>query len=294
MALVDFGVDIRVEASLRTSNVQVLVGACPYPPHNYTTTCADHYLLTMSITPRPPHAWAQLEDRDDLSPSPMGKIMLIPVDCVQRGGFDPISGVRRDVWCLFPRRQFEEMIGCQIDWTPAALNAAVDVRDEHVHASIRRLAQEALSPGMAATVLTDSIAIALAIDLRRYFSRADSPVPEHPQALSSRQLRRLTEYIHEHGDQDMRLNDFARVAVMSVRSLTRAFKQTTGRTLAQYVAETRLQRARELLRSSRMPTKVIAARVGFSNVSSFTSAFRRLVGVTPGQFRAKADGEDGL
>jgi AraC family transcriptional regulator len=287
MVLVDFGVEIKVEASLQTQNVQVIVGACAYPAQPYTTICPGHYLLTMSITPRPPDAWAKLDDAADLCPTPMGNIMLIPVDRVQHGGFQPVSGMRRDVWCLFPKPQFETLAGFQIEWTRAALYAAIDVREPNISAAMRRLAHEAVAPGMAASVLADSIVTTLAIDLRRYFGHAEPDKVAGKYTLAASHLRRIGDYIHAHSQQELRLRDFAEICGMSVRHLTRAFKQTTGCTLANHVSEIRLDIAKELLRNSRLPAKVIAARIGFSNVSSFASAFRRLTGVTPGMFRAE-------
>ena len=55
--------------------------------------------------------------------------------------------------------------------------------------------------------------------------------------------------------------------------------------LAQNCDEVRMGIAKDLLVNTRLPQKVIASNVGFTTVSSFSSAFRRLTGVTPGAYR---------
>ena len=65
----------------------------------------------------------------------------------------------------------------------------------------------------------------------------------------------------------------------------RNFKATTGRTITEVVAETRIRRAMTLLSDPSLPIKVIAGRTGFSNQSSFITAFRRATGLTPGTYR---------
>jgi len=51
------------------------------------------------------------------------------------------------------------------------------------------------------------------------------------------------------------------------------------------IEEERRTRALVLLRSSGIPTKEIAERLGYSNVANFLRAFRRWTGQTPAAFR---------
>jgi AraC family transcriptional regulator len=54
------------------------------------------------------------------------------------------------------------------------------------------------------------------------------------------------------------------------------------------VLQRRLARARELLIATDMPVVEIALATGFSSQSHLASAFRRLTGVTPGEYRREA------
>ena len=65
------------------------------------------------------------------------------------------------------------------------------------------------------------------------------------------------------------------------------FRATTGRTVHRFVEEMRLSRAQAMLRETDMPLKQIAATLGFSGASSFTLAFRKATGTTPGRFRSE-------
>ncbi len=151
MSLVNFDVEIQIESALRSDNVTVFVGATDSPPASCTSQCPDHYMLTMAITPRPPRAWATLGDGLDREPlAAMGELMLIPPGYAQRGGFEPQRGLRRDIFCLFPQNRFEDLMGGPIEWTHASLKATSDIHDPNLQAATRRLAQEAMTPGMAA------------------------------------------------------------------------------------------------------------------------------------------------
>ncbi|HUA88225.1 MAG TPA: AraC family transcriptional regulator [Steroidobacteraceae bacterium] len=283
MSLVNFDVPIRIESALRSDNVMVFVGATDTPPAHCTSQCPDHYMLTMAITPRPPRAWATLEEVAEAT-APMGDLMLIPPGFAQRGGFEPQSGLRRDIFCLFPKQRFEDLMGGPIAWTRKSLGATSDIHDTNLQAATRRLAQEAMTPGMAASVLSDSLAATVAVDVRRYFGIGRGDACGRYQ-LSAKQLTLIRDYIHANAHQELRLNQVAQLCGLSVRHLTRAFRSTTGTTLAGHVSEVRMSIAKDLLLNTRLPQKAIAANVGFANVSSFSSAFRKLTGITPDAYR---------
>ena len=69
----------------------------------------------------------------------------------------------------------------------------------------------------------------------------------------------------------------------------RQFKGATGLPPHQYVITRRVDRAKQLLRGGgEVSLAQVAARAGFSDQSVFSHHFKRLVGVTPGQFRTPA------
>jgi AraC family transcriptional regulator len=101
-------------------------------------------------------------------------------------------------------------------------------------------------------------------------------------------LRAVVEYIEEHLDASPTLEQLAAVACLSPYHFARQFKKATGLPPHQYVILRRVERARQLLRDGDLSLAEVAACTGFSDQSQFSHHFKRIVGVTPGQFRTPA------
>ena len=81
----------------------------------------------------------------------------------------------------------------------------------------------------------------------------------------------------------------AAIACLSPNYFAWQFKRATGLPPHQYVIARRVERARQLLQGrSDVSLADVAADAGFSDQSQFCHHFKRLVGVTPGQFRTPA------
>jgi AraC family transcriptional regulator len=77
----------------------------------------------------------------------------------------------------------------------------------------------------------------------------------------------------------------AAVARLNSYHFARQFKAATGLPPHQYVIQRRIDRAKHLLQAGTdLSLAGVAARAGFSDQSQFSRHFKRLVGVTPGQF----------
>ena len=74
-------------------------------------------------------------------------------------------------------------------------------------------------------------------------------------------------------------------ASISERSLKRRFKGATGRTLIEHVQGLRIEEAKRLLEMSSMPVEEISAEVGYEEPGFFRRLFKRLTGISPGQYR---------
>ena len=81
----------------------------------------------------------------------------------------------------------------------------------------------------------------------------------------------------------------AAVARLSPYHFARQFKAATGLPPHQYVIARRVERAKQLLQGGGdFSLAEVAAHAGFSDQSQFSHHFKRIVGVTPGQFRTPA------
>jgi AraC family transcriptional regulator len=110
--------------------------------------------------------------------------------------------------------------------------------------------------------------------------------------LPHRKLRTVIEYIMENLEGSPRLEQMAAVAQLSPSHFMRQFKAATGLAPHQYVIARRVERAQHLLKSDdEVALAEVAVRVGFADQSHFSVHFKRIVGVTPRQFRISKESE---
>ena len=69
--------------------------------------------------------------------------------------------------------------------------------------------------------------------------------------------------------------------------LSNLFRHETGTTITEYVTGKRISHAANLLRFTREPVKTVAKMVGISDVQYFSRVFKKRMGVTPTQYRAR-------
>ncbi|WP_183030046.1 helix-turn-helix transcriptional regulator [Altericroceibacterium spongiae] len=106
--------------------------------------------------------------------------------------------------------------------------------------------------------------------------RADS---ERISAAHSRYAQKACEYIEAHLANPPCLRDLARQVGINVRSLTTAFRQTYGISIAAYVTKRRLEHAAEYMREG-MSVSSAAYAVGYTP-AHFSNAYMRHFGIRP-------------
>ena len=111
-------------------------------------------------------------------------------------------------------------------------------------------------------------------------------LPFESGGLPRFKLRRAIEYIHEHMAGDISFRDVAAHVRMSAYHFARMFRQSTGVSPHNYIVRCRMERAKALLAEARLPISDVAFEVGYKSQSHFTTCFGRVMGVTPGAFRA--------
>jgi AraC-like DNA-binding protein len=106
-----------------------------------------------------------------------------------------------------------------------------------------------------------------------------------PPALLERHLLRARDLADRRYGEPLDLQALAREANVSPRHFSRSFRRVFGETPYQYLLSRRLERARHLLRTTERSVAEICLDVGFTSVGSFTTTFKRHVGVSPTTFR---------
>jgi AraC-like DNA-binding protein len=86
------------------------------------------------------------------------------------------------------------------------------------------------------------------------------------------------------GDQ-LRLPDVAKKAGFSVPAFSRVFRQATGTSFLSYLRNARVEHAKKLLRTTSLPTAQIALSCGFQSPHHLIRSFKKVTGLTPGEYR---------
>lgn len=113
------------------------------------------------------------------------------------------------------------------------------------------------------------------------------PVGQEGAALSGA-VRKVIRFMEaELGNEELTIDMMARHVYLSPTYLANVFKKETGRTIGQYLLELRMQRAKELLGDGMLRLYQIARRVGYTDPNYFAKTFRRVVGVSPREYRER-------
>lgn len=105
--------------------------------------------------------------------------------------------------------------------------------------------------------------------------------------VHSKVVRDTIEYIHNHVDRDISLQEIADTLSHNECYISHIFSKEMGTNFLTYVTLTKMQRAKELLEHSHMKINVIAGMVGYHNPRYFSQVFRKYEGCTPSQYRER-------
>jgi AraC family transcriptional regulator len=103
--------------------------------------------------------------------------------------------------------------------------------------------------------------------------------------LAGWQRKKVAEFIEAHLHEEISLQHLAEIAQLSRYHFGRAFKRSFGVPPHRYHMNRRLERAKSLLRESVHSVTEVGLMLGFAETSSFTTSFRRAMGVTPTDYR---------
>jgi AraC family transcriptional regulator len=148
---------------------------------------------------------------------------------------------------------------------------------------------ELKSGGVGGSLMAESLANVLAVHLIRHTTGARRLPVSADGVLPHRKLRTVIDYIMENLGGSLTLEQLAAIVHLSPYHFARQFKAATGLPPHQYVLTRRVERAQHLLRAdSEIGLAEVALRLGFPDQSHFSLHFKRIVGVTPRQFRISA------
>ena len=103
--------------------------------------------------------------------------------------------------------------------------------------------------------------------------------------LAAHQRKDLLDYIEQHLDQPLSIDELAQRVALSPYHFARMFQLSVGLAPHRYVLTRRLQRAAHLLQHSHLALGEIALSCGFASASHFSNRFRQTFGATPRLYR---------
>ena len=174
------------------------------------------------------------------------------------------------------------------DWVNPDVTRLIPVFSSEVDPLILQLAlalkTELKSGCLGGKIYSDSIITALTAHLIRNYANFVPQLPKEYRGLAPKKLDNVIDYIQTYLELNLGIGELADLSGLSPFYFSRLFKESTGLTPYQYISRQRMKRAKQLLQTD-LAIAEIALRCGFSSQSSFSTAFRKTVGVTPKVYR---------
>ncbi len=95
------------------------------------------------------------------------------------------------------------------------------------------------------------------------------------------------EYIRNHFQKDLSLDDVSRQLDLSPYYFSKLFKEEVGSNFVEYMTNLRMEKAKQLLLNDEMSMKEICSAVGYSDPNYFSRIFKKNTGTTPTEYREK-------
>lgn len=104
------------------------------------------------------------------------------------------------------------------------------------------------------------------------------------EEMDRKAIEKVKSYMHEHCHESFDVEKMAAMVFFSVSKLNKTFKRIDGCGPASYHRRMKIHFAQELARKQPSNWTVIGYQLGYSDLPSFSKAFKRVTGVSPRQF----------
>jgi AraC family transcriptional regulator len=282
--------DMGAMATSRTIEAEVTTGICRAQlvradwnePIEVSGETFEHY-LQLSLLPHAknglacfPLLWGprRFAPVGEIFFYPAGQLIHVRSECQHQ----------QSIVCTFDPAAVTKFFDHTMQWTEGRLIAGLDIADAVIRSLLFRIGQEMLMPGFASETFVELMAGQVLIEVSRYIFNVGHS--EAGGGLSPWRMKLIDERLRDGASQPT-LGELAELCRLSVRHLTRAFRASRGRSIGDYIAEHRMERAKMLL-SSGLAVKSVAQQMGFTSSNNFTAAFRRMTGECPREFMVRA------
>jgi AraC family transcriptional regulator len=185
---------------------------------------------------------------------------------------------------------------------PSQLEALFDASSANIELAVKlffedptlldtalKLKRSLETPSVENRSYLDALAAVLVHELVRLNRGLPRNEPQLRGGLAAWQRRVVVAHIDDHLEEPISLSALAQLARLSPYYFCRAFKQSFGIPPHRYHINRRIERAKTLLAKRARSVTDIGLTVGYSETSSFTTAFRKATGLTPSVYRRSLD-----
>ncbi len=114
-----------------------------------------------------------------------------------------------------------------------------------------------------------------------------NPESNRQNSFKKRNMQNLKEYLDEHYQEKITLEELSDIFYINKFYLTRIFKEQFGLTVNNYLLQIRITHAKQLLRFTDLPIEKIGQECGMRDANYFSRMFKKVEGSAPGEFRKR-------
>ncbi len=240
-----------------------------YPRHSH-----DYYVISLIEG-----GWQSFTHKGSKYNTPPGGVILINPETVHTG--ETVDEQGFELRSIYPTVSHMQMAAFELTGRNQSTPFFADVRVDHpwVSRSILSLHKSLLQD--SSTLEGESQFLWLLAQLiKRY---ADAPITEQRLGNENKAIQKARRYIEDHFAHGISLDTLSRHVALSPYYFLRVFCAEVGMPPHAYLESVRIRHAQRLIRAGKSLAE-IATEVGFSSQSHMTRSFKKIIGVTPGQY----------
>lgn len=144
--------------------------------------------------------------------------------------------------------------------------------------------REMMDYGESFPLMLEGICIQIVFQLLRDLS-SEPATNKTRLNKDNKYINKAIQYMQEYYGSNIGINDICSLIYLSPCHFKRVFKDYTGQTPYQYLMRIRLEKAKEILYDKEISIEEVAKLCGFVNSGHFSTVFKRVIGMSPSEFR---------
>lgn len=164
------------------------------------------------------------------------------------------------------------------------------VRAEELHqhpwlrSTFDQLSAEYMTQGPGTEIIVNKLTEVVLVELIRInFGRQEQN--SFLMALNDKRISKALQLMHDTPSDPWTIENLASEIGMSRAAFAKRFRELVGQTMFGYLSQLRIQRAKEMLKNTKITVDDIALNVGYESERAFSKTFGKYVGMTPKQYR---------